>query len=105
MAWEKGGATVAGVEGFAAAPAARPGEDEEWEKFQSKLKEAAARRRAMIPNEMQDDKAEGFEEVKGEEPESGARMPMKMADLKLPSALEVAEHEMTHVPYRSWCKH
>ena len=30
---------------------------------------------------------------------------MKVADLKLPSAEEVAEHELTHLPYRSWCSH
>ena len=30
---------------------------------------------------------------------------MKAADLKLPSAEEVAEHELTHLPHRSWCSH
>ena len=46
-----------------------------------------------MTNETQGEKAEGLEEVKAEEPESGFRRPMKMDDPKLPSALEVAEHE------------
>ena len=35
----------------------------------------------------------------------GRRIPVKVADPKLPSAEEVAEHELTHRPYRSWCSH
>ena len=30
---------------------------------------------------------------------------MKVADPKLPTAEEVATHNMTHLPYRSWCPH
>ena len=31
------------------------------------------------------------------------RKPKRMADPRKPSAKEVAEHELTHLPYRSWC--
>ena len=32
-----------------------------------------------------------------------ARKPRKVADPIKPSAREVEEHELTHLPYRSWC--
>ena len=32
-------------------------------------------------------------------------IPMKVANPKLPSAEEVAEHDLTLLPYRSWCSH
>jgi hypothetical protein len=37
--------------------------------------------------------------------DDGKRAPRKIADPRLPSADEIAEHEMTHLPYRSWCSH
>ena len=39
------------------------------------------------------------------EPEAGARKPERMADPKLPGKTEVEEHEKTHLPFRSWCRH
>ena len=33
----------------------------------------------------------------------GARRPVKIQDPKLPSAEEVSEHSLTHLPYRAWC--
>ena len=39
------------------------------------------------------------------EEEAGSRAPVKVADLKLPSAEEVGTHNLTHLPYRSWCPH
>ena len=39
------------------------------------------------------------------EPEAGARRPERMADPKLPSKAEVEEHQKTHLPFRSWCRH
>ena len=33
------------------------------------------------------------------------RKPAKMNDPKEPSEEERKEHETTHLPYRSWCKH
>ena len=43
---------------------------------------------------------EGLEEIQAEEPETGERAPKKMLDPKLPSAAEVAEHELTHMPVK-----
>ena len=39
------------------------------------------------------------------EEEAGSRAPVKVADPKLPSAEEVETHNLTHLPYRSWCPH
>ena len=101
-------ALIAGVDDVAAAAAASPGEDEAWEQYQQKLKEAADARKAKTSAEMQGEEKgglDGLEEVAAEEPEAGTRKPKRMADPKLPSMLEIAEHEMTHVPFRSWCRH
>ena len=35
----------------------------------------------------------------------GGRAPVKIKDPKMPSPAEVAEHNFTHLPYRSWCVH
>ena len=43
-------------------------------------------------------------EFDGEE-EAGSRIPLKAADPKLPCAEEVETHNLTHLPYRSWCPH
>ena len=48
------------------------------------------------PEEEQD--AEIEEDVGDVEPLKKARDP------KLPSAADIAEHELTHIPYRDWCK-
>ena len=40
-----------------------------------------------------------------DEEESGRRSMIKMNDPKMPSKLEKEEHEKTHLPYRSWCRH
>ena len=37
--------------------------------------------------------------------EAGARVPKQVADPKLPGEDEVRAHELTHLPYRSWCAH
>ena len=47
----------------------------------------------------------------GNEGETGIQPEEEVADLKIaadlaqPSAADVAEHRVTHMPYRSWCKH
>ena len=33
------------------------------------------------------------------------RRPMKKQDPKMPTRAEREEHGMTHIPFRSWCKH
>ena len=37
--------------------------------------------------------------------EFGKRDFKKMQDPKLPSHEEIAEHDLSHLPYRSWCRH
>ena len=37
--------------------------------------------------------------------EFGKRGFKKMQDPKLPSHEEIAEHDLSHLPYRSWCRH
>jgi hypothetical protein len=44
-------------------------------------------------------------DVDGEDLEAGARQTAKMADPCRPGTEEVNEHEKTHLPYRSWCRH
>ena len=54
-------------------------------------------------SECGDDQALEFE---GEpEAETGPRNPVKVQDPQLPSEEEVKCHELTHLPYRSWCSH
>lgn len=84
--------------------AAKAGEDEEWEELQKKLKGVAEKRKAAISSGQALPTGDD-EEVHAEEPESGIRKPIKMANPKLPSELEIEEHELSHVPYRSWCRH
>ena len=44
-------------------------------------------------------------EAQEEEADRGVRKPARMSDPREPSEEERKEHEMTHLPYRSWCKH
>ena len=39
------------------------------------------------------------------EEEAGTRVPLKTADPRLPAAEEIDAHNLTHLPYRSWCPH
>ena len=50
---------------------------------------------------------EGDVEVgrESEEEGGGVRRPRKMLDPKAPSEEERKEHELTHLPFRSWCRH
>ena len=54
--------------------------------------------------EGKDDMAEGGEEEEEEE-ESGRRKIHKMNSPGKPSAAEVEEHCLTHLPFRNWCRH
>ena len=40
-----------------------------------------------------------------EEEEFGSRSTVRMLDPRTPSPAEVAEHELTHLPFRNWCRH
>ena len=54
-------------------------------------------------SERGDDQVQEFE---GEpEAEAGRRNLVKVQDPQLPSEEEVKCHELTHLPYRSWCSH
>ena len=46
-----------------------------------------------------------MEEAEEEDGEAGKRDILRMLDPKLPSRAEVEEHELTHLPYRNWCRH
>ena len=37
--------------------------------------------------------------------ECGKRAPKRVADPKMPTQAEIDEHNLTHMPYRSWCIH
>jgi hypothetical protein len=50
-----------------------------------------------------DDEAQ--EELEAEEVQRGSRKMTKLNDPKEPSAEERRIHEMTHLPFRSWCRH
>ena len=54
---------------------------------------------------MEEGEKKELEAEEEEEPEAGMRKPAKMNDPKEPSAEERREHELTHLPYRNWCKH
>ncbi len=43
--------------------------------------------------------------IEAEDCEDGVRRPVKMTDPAMPPEAERREHELTHVPYCSWCKH
>ena len=53
------------------------------------------------------DARESVELIHGDEEdgESGSRRVVKMNDPAMPSEEERRDHEMTHLPYRSWCRH
>ena len=44
-------------------------------------------------------------EMMGPDADTGARKLMFVHDPKLPSLREREEHQLTHLPYRSWCSH
>ena len=53
--------------------------------------------------EREDDNIQDFKDH--EQLEFGSREPRKLRDPKLPSQEEIRAHELTHLPYRSWCVH
>jgi hypothetical protein len=46
---------------------------------------------------------EGVIEI-AEGAQTGSRATLKMADPVRPSVKEVEEHELTHLPFRNWCR-
>ena len=49
--------------------------------------------------------AEDGPEVEGEEAEEEAEVPRKAREPSEPTDEERRRHEMTHLPFRSWCPH
>jgi hypothetical protein len=62
---------------------------------------------AGVAEEVVDDGSDldGELDEEGLGPEGGSRRTQKMTEPHRPSSEEVAEHEMTHLPYRNWCRH
>ena len=59
-------------------------------------------------NEEEGDAGMGGEAIEAggeEEEELGKRSVLKMMNPILPSKAEIEEHELTHLPYRNWCRH
>jgi hypothetical protein len=52
-----------------------------------------------------DEMVNAEEDVEEEMKEHGRREVQKMNDPKMPSKEEVEKHNMSHLPYRSWCRH
>ena len=52
----------------------------------------------------EDEGEEQYEDVELEV-EHGSRKVQKVQDPREPSKEERLEHEMTHLPFRSWCRH
>ena len=44
-------------------------------------------------------------EVEAEGEDFGSRATVRMTDPRKPSREEVLEHERTHLPFRTWCRH
>ena len=64
----------------------------------------AAREWPIRPvEEEREGEAEEQECEEDDEVETGKRMPARMADPQLPTEEEVQMHQLTHLPYRSWC--
>ena len=60
---------------------------------------------SVLEGGVEDAGGEVAEEVLEDEVDKGVRKPVNMRDPKLPTEEERKEHEMTHLPYRSWCRH
>ena len=54
---------------------------------------------------MRQEEEESVEVEMEDETENGSRTVKKVQDPREPSKEERAQHEMTHLPYSSWCRH
>ena len=60
----------------------------------------------QLLSENEDDSADKERLVEAEEQDMGdVREMKKLIDPKLPTKAEVEAHEMTHLPFRNWCRH
>jgi hypothetical protein len=72
-------------------------EDNEWEEYAKRLK--AAKTAAAQP------RAEDHTGPEEGEAPTESRKVTRMLDPRLPTKAEVAEHQLTHLPFRNWCPH
>ena len=56
-------------------------------------------------NDVEIEEEENGEGIEEEEGESGRREVERMQSPGKPSLEEVEHHNLTHLPYRSWCRH
>ena len=56
-------------------------------------------------NNGEGDEIEISEDGEDDEAECGTRRVKRMQDPRLPTQAEVKEHQLTHLPFRSWCHH
>ena len=61
--------------------------------------------RPIFANVVEEGESVHAEEEDLECGECGVRKPLKFQDPLKPSQTEIDEHNLTHSPYRSWCKH
>jgi hypothetical protein len=59
----------------------------------------------MSDEGIEGDELEICEDGEDDEAESRTRRVKRMFDPKLPTQAEVKEHQLTHLPFRSWCHH
>ena len=59
----------------------------------------------VFPLGQEPEAAEDRPEVEGEEAEEEAEVPRKAREPSEPTDEERRRHEMTHLPFRSWCPH
>ena len=57
----------------------------------------------MLPLGPVPDNADAGPEAEGEEAEEEAEVPRRARDPKEPTEAERRRHEVTHLPFRSWC--
>ena len=88
-------------------------DDGEWEDYAKRLKTARATPPTPppAPQPRAPDQADPTERIGPlEGPDEGealseSRKVTRMLDPKLPTKAEIAEHQLTHLPYRNWCPH
>lgn len=45
------------------------------------------------------------DDIEAEEADNEVRLPVRVHDPMLPNRADIDQHNLTHVPFRSWCEH
>ena len=69
-----------------------------------KKDEKNAQPSAAAARDSDDDEEKGGEDIEVQDA-GDVRTMKKMIDPKMPSRDEVQQHELTHLPFRNWCRH